>query len=122
MNEPKTVEPVTKTSRTNGCERSDNHLNSGLTSHVLPTSATMVGVCMTVIGLVKIFEGATRPSRIDEALAVNSVLFMLSALFSYLSIRTRKNTAGLESLADTLFMIGLGMMTVVGILFAFEFI
>ncbi len=82
----------------------------------------MVGVCMTVIGLVKIFEGAARPSRIDKALAVNSVLFMLSALFSYLSIPTRKNTAGLESLADTLFMIGLGMMMIVGILFAFEFI
>ncbi len=100
----------------------DAPLNSNLSSHVLPTSATMVGVCMTVIGLVKLFEGSKGASHIDEVLAIDSVLFLFSAMFSYLSVRTPKKTARLESLADTLFMVGLAMMTITGVLFAFELV
>lgn len=100
----------------------DNGGNAGsaIVAHVLPTSATMVGVCMTVIGIVKIVESGHRDTHIDEALAINSLFFLFSAIFSYLSIRTPKNTARLESLADILFMIGLGLMSVIGIVFAFE--
>ena len=93
-----------------------------ISSQVLPTSATMVGVCMTVIGIVKVVEVGHSESHIDEALAINSLFFMLSAIFSYLSIRTPRNTIKLESLADTLFMIGLVLMSFIGILFAFELI
>jgi hypothetical protein len=94
--------------------------SSAISAHVLPTSATMVGVCMTVIGIVKVVEGGQRETHIDEALAINSLFFLLSAVFSYLSIRTPKNTARLESLADIMFMIGLGLMSAIGIVFAFE--
>lgn len=94
--------------------------SSAISAHVLPTSATMVGVCMTVIGIVKVVEGGQRETHIDEALAINSLFFLLSAIFSYLSIRTPKNTARLESLADIMFMIGLGLMSAIGIIFAFE--
>lgn len=93
---------------------------SAISAHVLPTSATMVGVCMTVIGIVKVVEGGHRETHIDEALAINSLFFLFSAVVSYLSIRTPKNTARLESLADIMFMIGLGLMSVIGIAFAFE--
>jgi hypothetical protein len=32
-----------------------------LTGHILPNAATMVGVCLTVIGLIKVVEAGTAP-------------------------------------------------------------
>lgn len=37
-------------------DKGDNGANSAISAHVLPTSATMVGVCMTVIGILFAFE------------------------------------------------------------------
>ena len=103
-------------------ERRETGSGSALSSHILPTSATMLGVCMTVIGIVKVVEVGKGSSHIDEVLAINGILFMLSAAFSYLSIRSRRQGARLEAIADTLFMVGIGLMAVAGVAFAFELV
>ena len=58
-----------------------------LSHHILPNSATMVGVCIMVISIVKGMPADTVNYFIDKALAVDCVLFMVSALFSFISIR-----------------------------------
>ena len=59
-----------------------------LASHILPISATMIGVCATLIGLVKLAEQKLGPSHVDEYAALAAVTFLASALASYLSIRS----------------------------------
>jgi multisubunit Na+/H+ antiporter MnhF subunit len=88
--------------------------------HILPTSATMIGVCMTVIGLVKLIETRTGPSHIDEIFAVDALKFLASCFASYLSIRSQRHSSRFESIADGIFMIAMALMTFAGTGFAFE--
>lgn len=95
-----------------------NHLSS----HILPTSATMVGVCMTIMGLAKLVERATHRGLVDELMAYDALVFLVSAFFSYLSIRTgvTARATRLERIADGAFMAGLTLMTAVAFMFAYE--
>lgn len=96
-----------------------------LASHILPVSGTMIGVCTTLVGLVKIAEVKHGPSHVDEYAAIAAVTFFASALTSYLSIRL-SNRAGLsvriEQIADMIFFCGLVGITLVATLFAYEVI
>jgi hypothetical protein len=89
----------------------------------------MLGVCLTGIGLVKIAEAELGPSHVDEYLALDSLVFLVSCICSYASIRKgsqiageKSLVAGLEQIADAFFVIGLAIMTFVSLLFAYEFI
>jgi hypothetical protein len=92
---------------------------------ILPTSATMIGVCATVIGLVKVVEEHSGPSRVDEYAALVMVLFLVSTIASYLSIRSWDRGQGgvrLELVADVFFLVGLLAIAMVGFFFAYEVI
>jgi hypothetical protein len=97
-----------------------------LSHHILPNASTMLGVCLTGIGLVKLAEVHLGPSHVDEYLAIDAVCFMVSCMCSYASIR--RNGRGqnmrnrLEQIADYFFMIGLVAMTFISVLFAYEFV
>jgi hypothetical protein len=91
-----------------------------LTGHILPNAATMVGVCLTVIGLIKVVEAGTGPSIIDEVLAVNAIGFLLSAILSYVSLRSDTQKIRLEAWADHLFIGSLGMLGIATVVLAFE--
>ena len=96
-----------------------------LASHILPTSATMIGVCATLIGLVKLAEAKLGPSHVDEYAALVAITFLASALASYLSIRYSnrpKLSVRIEQIADLIFLVGLVGITLVAILFAYEVI
>ncbi len=41
-----------------------------LSKHILPNSGTLIGVCATLIGLVKVAEAHIGPSRVDEYAAL----------------------------------------------------
>ncbi|MEG9527775.1 MAG: hypothetical protein MIL41_18750 [Hyphomicrobiales bacterium] len=95
----------------------------GLSRHILPNAGTMVGVCTTLIGLVKIVEGRIGPSHVDEAAALTAILFLASAIASYLSIRLAAESGlaiRLERCADVAFVLGLISLSVIAILFAYE--
>ena len=94
--------------------------NSDLSHHILPNSSTMVGVCIMVISIVKSMPADAVNYFIDKALAIDSILFMISSLLSFLSIRLERSTLGLEWLAEIIFIIGLVSMTIIALLFAFE--
>ena len=88
--------------------------------HILPVAATMVGVCITVISLVQLVpENAISP-LVDELVAIDSLVFLVSAWLSYLTLRSEKNLEKLEKIADWLFLCGLTVMGLVSILVAFD--
>jgi hypothetical protein len=99
--------------------------NAGLASHILPVSGTMIGICVTLVGLVKVAETHVGPSHVDECAAIAAILFLASALTSYLSIRWSnkdKLSYRLEQAADIIFITSLIGITVISTLFAYEVI
>lgn len=99
-----------------------NNNSNDLSHHILPNSATMVGVCIMVISIVKGVAAGLTDYLIDKALAIDSVLFMISALLSFLSIRLEQSALGLERWAEIIFLLGLFSMTLITVIFAFEIV
>jgi hypothetical protein len=94
-----------------------------LSHHILPNAGTMIGVCTTLVGLVKIYETRAGPSHVDEAAALAAILFLASAASSYLSIRLGSDdrlAPRLERAADACFVLGLAGLSVISLLFAYE--
>lgn len=92
-----------------------------LASHILPTSATMIGVCMTVISIIQLLHLSHFATLVDRFLALDSLFFLFSGLLSYLSLR-RTPAAALEARADLAFMTGLTIMALCAVLLAFSLI
>lgn len=96
-----------------------------VSSHILPTAGTMLGICTTLIGLVKLHENHAGPSRVDEHGGIVAIFFLASALGSYISIRTSRRTKisiTFERFADTCFIIGLLGLAAVSVFFAYQII
>ena len=97
--------------------------SDGLSLHILPNAGTMVGVCTTLIGLVKIYETQAGPSHVDEYAALAAILFLASAAASYLALRLSAESGlalRLERSADICFLIGLGGLCAIAVTFAYE--
>jgi len=100
-----------------------NEIKSNLSQHILPNSSMMIGVCMTVISIIKLIGLHNGQHRIAELLAINSLIFMASAVLSYFSMRNEsmhRSSVAMEKIADIAFMIGLAIMTTAGFLLAYE--
>lgn len=96
-----------------------------LARYIFAGSGTMIGICTTIVGIVKIMEGQKGPSRIDEYVAIISIAFLASAIFSYLSIRNEQHARSSRPLgrtADVSFLIGLLGIVLLMLLFAWEHI
>ena len=96
-----------------------------LASNILPNSATMIGVCVTAVGLVKIAESHIGPSRVDIYFSLAAIIFLGSAILSYIAVRAEEGSPGsatIERMADAMFLLGLLSMTFIAILFAYEVI
>lgn len=97
---------------------------SGLAQHILPAAGTMLGICTTLIGLVKVLEGRIGSSHVDEYGGLLAIIFLASALASYASLRVGGAVASrtCERLADLFFVAGLIGLALVSLFFAYEFI
>jgi len=91
-----------------------------LSSHILPVSATMIGVCMTVISVIQLAPKNGISSWADNVLAIDSLFFLASMMLSYWSIRHRDQLVKAELYADRFFIFGMVMMVGVSFLVAFE--
>ncbi len=96
--------------------------SNGLSAHILPASATMVGVCMTVVSIVKLVHPMGVGHFIDRMLALDSVVFLTSAILSFISMRRAASALRLERWAETLFLLALGMVAVAAVLLSFEIV
>ena len=76
-----------------------------LSRHILPTSGAMLGVCMTVISIVKLTQANQGIGYwVDDILAADAIIFLASAIISYLSIRSNSKKVYFEDIADKFFM------------------
>jgi hypothetical protein len=96
------------------------HRSSAVSLHVLPTAATMIGVCMTVITIVKLTAPGTFRHLADRLLGVDGVVFLFSVALSYGALRSPRRAEALERWADYAFLCGIAMMAIVGLIVAFE--
>lgn len=91
--------------------------------HIFTASATLVGVCLTVIGvlrLVRRLKGVSTTA--DVLLSLDAVGFLAACAISYAALRTTSadRRRRIERYADAVFLIALAIMTAVSALIAFE--
>ena len=91
-------------------------LEEDISIHIFTTSATMVGVCLTVIGLFRvILQLKSAGTFADDFLSIDAMLFLVSCGLAYWAMRTRntKRRYWAEKIADLIFLLALGFMTAV---------
>lgn len=85
-----------------------------LSYHILPIASTMIGVCVTVITFFRATNFHLK-TYADDILGFDTLVFISSCFLSYISMR-QGNNIKLELLADNLFLLGMSIMVIVGIL------
>ncbi len=66
----------------------DTRLESDICIHIFTVSAGIVGVCLTVIGLIRVVITLRKTDTVaDNLLAIDAFLFLLACLSSYLALR-----------------------------------
>jgi hypothetical protein len=96
---------------------------SSLAVHIVGVSAGLVGVCLTVVGLLQVVQRLRNlDTPLDNILAGDAVMFLIACLLAYASLRSRaaKRRRRLERLADACFLSALVLMTAVAAALAFE--
>jgi hypothetical protein len=84
---------------------------------LLSASATLAGLCITVVALMNTLNSATSSlSIVDDVLAVCAGMFLLCTfcIFWALKAPTSALSSGLSKVADGLFLLALSGMTVAG--------
>jgi Kef-type K+ transport system membrane component KefB len=101
---------------TNGDRDPDTHLEQDICIHIFTVSSAMVGVCLTVIGLIRVVITLGRADTLaDDLLAGDALLFLLSCLLSYWALRSRsiRRMHRLEKVADGIFIIAMIGMVII---------
>ena len=94
-----------------------DHKSRDIAHSIFSGSTTMTGVCITVIALFRVMKIAGQ-SYADEILGINTFIFILSTLLSYLTLRNN-NLRHTEKWADILFFAGMVVMVIVGLIIVF---
>jgi multisubunit Na+/H+ antiporter MnhG subunit len=89
--------------------------------HILPTAANLLGLCFVILSVIKVLKLGDR-TVIDELMAVAVVIFLIASIFSYASIRSKTRTDLYEKVADTVFLSGLGLLTLTALIIVFQII
>src|ERR1700730_3823107 len=99
---------------------SDNNERSRLEGdiciHIFTVSSAMVGVCLTVIGLIRVVITLGKANTLaDDLLAGNALLFLVSCLLSYAALRSRSvgRMHSIERAADVIFILAMIVTTVI---------
>ena len=105
---------------TNGQRDPNTHLEHDISIHIFTVSSAMVGVCLTVIGLIRVVITLGRADTLaDDLLAGDALLFLISCLLSYWALRSRgsRRMHRLEKIADGIFIVAMiGMMIICAVI------
>ncbi|MBB4866749.1 hypothetical protein HNP46_005656 [Pseudomonas nitritireducens] len=85
-------------------------LDDDICVHIFSVSATMVGVCLTVIGIIRVILTLRHEDLIiDDLVALNMMLYLVSAFCAYWSLRTHRTLRGqrMMRVADAVFLFAL---------------
>lgn len=99
---------------TNGKPR--RHLEGDICIHIFTVSSAMVGVCLTVIGLVRVVITLGKADTFaDDLLAADALLFLASCFLSYAALRSRgtRRMHRLERIADGIFIVAMIVMVII---------
>src|SRR5678815_394357 len=94
----------------------DTHLEQDISIHIFTVSSAMVGVCLTVIGLIRVVITLGKADTLaDDFLATDALLFLTSCLLSYAALRARsyRRMHRIERAADVVFIVAMVMMTAI---------
>ncbi|MCW8809170.1 MAG: hypothetical protein OQK79_13835 [Rhodanobacter sp.] len=83
--------------------------------HIFTASAAMVGVCLTVIGIIRVVIALRKADLfVDDLLVADAMLYLLACLLSYWALRTRsiRRNHRLERIADAAFLIALTLTAI----------
>lgn len=92
-----------------------NPLDDNICVHIFTASAAMVGVCLTVIGIIRVVISLRKADLfVDDMLAVDAILYLISCLLAYWALRTRslRRNYRLERIADSIFLIALTLTAI----------
>ena len=101
---------------TNGQRDPNTHLEQDLCIHIFTVSSAMVGVCLTVIGLIRVVITLGNADTLaDDFLAADALLFLVSCLLSYWALRSRslRRMHRLEKIADGIFILAMIGMVII---------
>jgi hypothetical protein len=101
---------------TNGQRDPNTHLEHDISIHIFTVSSAMVGVCLTVIGLIRVVITLGRADTLaDDLLAGDALLFLISCLLSYWALRSRgsRRMHRLEKIADGIFIVAMIGMVII---------
>jgi hypothetical protein len=101
---------------TNGLRDPNTHLEHDISIHIFTVSSAMVGVCLTVIGLIRVVITLGRTDTLaDDLLAGDALLFLVSCLLSYWALRSRgsRQMHRLEKIADGIFIVAMIGMVII---------
>src|SRR6476660_6419679 len=94
----------------------NSHLEQDICIHIFTVSSAMVGVCLTVIGLIRVVITFGRADTLaDDFLAADALLFLISCLLSYWALRSRslRRMHRLEKIADGIFILAMIGMVII---------
>jgi len=94
----------------------NSHLEQDICIHIFTVSSAMVGVCLTVIGLIRVVITLGNADTLaDDLLAGDALLFLVSCLLSYWALRSRtlRRMHRLEKIADAIFIVAMIGMVIV---------
>jgi len=90
--------------------------------HILTASSTLLGLCFVVLTSLRL-NNFRDGSIIDEFTAVAIIMFMISSILSYLSMRSKNEPSAVyEKIADFVFLSGLVFLFVTTMLITFNII
>jgi hypothetical protein len=98
----------------NGKQRRE--LEEDICIHIFTVSSAMVGVCLTVIGLVRVVITLGKADTVaDDLLAGDALLFLVSCFLSYGAVRSRglRRMHHLERVADGVFILAMIVMVAI---------
>src|SRR6266478_7457960 len=94
----------------------NSHLEQDICIHIFTVSSAMVGVCLTVVGLIRVvITLGSADTLADDFLAADALLFLISCMLSYWALRSRglHRMHRLEKIADSIFIIAMIVMVVI---------
>jgi len=101
---------------------SNLRLDEDISIHIFTVSAGMVGVCLTVIGLLRVVITLRKADTVaDNLLALDAILYLIACLSAYWALRTRSRRRMhlVERFADAVFVVALILMVVICIFVTF---
>ena len=92
------------------------HFEEDICIHIFTVSSAMVGVCLTVIGLVRVVITLGKADTFaDDLLAGDALLFLVSCFLSYAALRSRgmRRMHRIERAADAVFIFAMIVMVAI---------